>query len=194
MIKGINHVPSNTRYYAGIGSRSTPTKVQCLMTQFSSLLELDNFILRSGGAPGADSSFEAGTCNNEIYIPWHFYERRIMLYPIIPEAIEIAAKCHPAWLTLSEPVKLLMARNTMQVLGEDCHTPSEFVICWTKDGVTDGKKTTRITGGTGQAIRVATAYNVPVYNLNTKDLKQLFVTMGNELNIDSLKRGTEWPL
>lgn len=53
-----------------------------------------------------------------------------------------------------------------QVLGYDLKTPSDMVICWTKDG--------GASGGTGQALRIAKDYNIPIYNLyNTKDMREL---------------------
>ena len=55
----------------------------------------------------------------------------------------------------------LMARNCYQVLGKDLETPSEFIICWTKDG--------QATGGTGQALRIAKKNNIPVFNLYNPD-------------------------
>lgn len=51
----------------------------------------------------------------------------------------------------------LMRRNIYQVLGKDLNTPSEFVICWTKNG--------QLAGGTSFAMRVAYEWKVPVYNL-----------------------------
>jgi hypothetical protein len=47
------------------------------------------------------------------------------------------------------------------VLGHDLRSPSRFVVCWTADG--------RATGGTGQAIRIAEAYAVPVFNFGRTD-------------------------
>jgi SpoU rRNA methylase family enzyme len=43
------------------------------------------------------------------------------------------------------------------MLGENMDRPTDLVICWTKDGAA--------TGGTGQAIRMANHYGVPVLNL-----------------------------
>lgn len=60
------------------------------------------------------------------------------------------------------------ARNVLQILGQ--RTPftlkSKCVVCWTPDGA-DGSstETSILTGGTGQAIRIAKAYGVPVFNL-----------------------------
>jgi hypothetical protein len=53
--------------------------------------------------------------------------------------------------------KKLMARNMYQVLGQDLETPTSFIVCWTKDG--------KASGGTGQALRVAKKYNIPIFNL-----------------------------
>lgn len=41
--------------------------------------------------------------------------------------------------------------------------PAAFVLCWTPDGAE--RETTRDTGGTGQAIRIAVASGVPVVNM-----------------------------
>lgn len=46
--------------YAGIGSRNTPEPVLALMQRCATRLEVLGYTLRSGGANGADSSFEAG--------------------------------------------------------------------------------------------------------------------------------------
>jgi len=78
----------------------------------------------------------------------------------------IAAKYHPRWNTLKSTVKLLMARNTHQILGQDLRTLSNFVVCWTADG--------KNSGGTGQALRLAVACKIPIYNLHNKtDIERL---------------------
>lgn len=40
-----------------------------------------------------------------------------------------------------------------------------WLFCYTKDGVERGDNTTINTGGTGQAIRIASSLNIPVVNL-----------------------------
>ncbi len=49
------------------------------------------------------------------------------------------------------------ARNCHQVLGCDLRTPSDFIICWTKNG--------KGLGGTGQALRIAKEYNIPIFDI-----------------------------
>jgi predicted Rossmann fold nucleotide-binding protein DprA/Smf involved in DNA uptake len=47
-------------YFGGIGSRETPENVLKIMTQLGYSLAKKDFILRSGGANGADLAFENG--------------------------------------------------------------------------------------------------------------------------------------
>lgn len=81
------------------------------------------------------------------------------------EAIRIAAEHHPKWRRLRSFERELIARDTHQILGPFCDEPSLFVACWTPDGAERGEDTSEWTGGTGQAIRVASAFGVPVFNL-----------------------------
>lgn len=153
------------RYYTGIGSRSTPNNILHLMTSLAKILVSRQFTLRSGGAEGADIAFENGAKGiKEIYLPWkNFNFNTSPLFDISQQALDLAAKYHPAWNSLKLSHKKLMARNCYQVLGSNLNNPSKFVVCWTLDGVENN--TTSKTGGTGQAIRIANAYNIPVFNL-----------------------------
>jgi len=153
------------KYYAGIGARITPMNIQNQMTEIAEELAKMGYTLRSGGAEGADIAFENG-CNfgggkKEIYLPWKgFNNNDSILFQIPPYAFKIAELYHPRWSSLKPGAQKLMARNCMQLLGQDLKTPSDFIVCWTEGG--------QITGGTGQALRIAEAYKIPVYNLATK--------------------------
>jgi hypothetical protein len=126
------------------------------MTRIATKLRDAGFILRSGGAQGADSAFAAGAGKYaEIWRPEH----------CTPLAEEIAARYHPVWNRLTPYVKKLHGRNVFQVLGGNLATPSEFLVCWTPDGcVRHGARSIK-TGGTGTAISIASAYGVIVNNL-----------------------------
>ena len=58
-------------------------------------------------------------------------------------------------------------RNVAQVLGNDLKDHSRFVVCWTKGGLGQG--------GTGQAIRIARKFCVPVFDLGSDFDKVRFV-------------------
>ena len=85
---------------------------------------------------------------------------------IAKKAFEIAEQLHPYWKNLRQGARKLQARNSHQILGCDLETPSSFIICWTKNG--SGK------GGTGQAIRIANYYNIPVLDAGKwKDIEEV---------------------
>lgn len=144
------------KFYTGIGSRKTPESILNTMTEIAQYFENNNFILRSGGAIGADTAFELGSKNKEIFKPEQCND----------EALLLASKFHPKWNSLSDYVKKLHGRNAFQVLGINLNTPSKFVICWTPDGCISHKQRSIKTGGTGTAISIADYYKIPIYNLN----------------------------
>jgi len=157
--------------YAGIGSRKTPADVQDRLSEAARRLARKGYTLRSGGAAGADTAFEQGAGGmKEIFLPWTGFAGRESPYqPPSREAMDVAAAVHPAWQRLSDNAKLLMARNSYQVLGEDLRNPVDFVVCWTSDGAEFEEQRSSATGGTGQAIALASRWRIPVFNLARDD-------------------------
>ena len=186
------------KYYTGVGSRETPIPILSLMQQIATKLASEDYVLRSGGAEGADSAFEHGAkwqdvgCSvpeelKEIYLPWKgFGGSNSTLYTFTPEAVSIAKRIHPAWDKLKLGAKKLHTRNVYQVLGSDCKTPSDFLICWTPQG--------KDVGGTRTAIVLAREHNIPIWNLaNIRDesVLSLAVRLSNLRLGDTLvKAGT----
>ncbi len=158
-----------TIHYAGVGSRETPKHILSVMTNIAREFQDYGLVLRSGGADGADTAFAAGCLNKQIFVPWKGFNKHPMLFQIPMDAFKIAEDCHPSWQYLKPPVKNLMARNVMQVLGPALNNYSEFVICWTPDGCITSNGRSKQTGGTGQAISVADKFNIPVINLQRPD-------------------------
>jgi hypothetical protein len=166
---------SNTggRCYAGIGSRRTPAATLAIAEQIARALAARGWRLRSGHAPGADQAFEQGAAGDaDIFLPWPAFERatpvlgRAFSQPA-PAAFDLAREHHPNWPALRRGGRALHARNCHQILGWTLQDPASFVICWTPDGSLDGQG--RDTGGTGQALRLCVAHDVPVFNLARPD-------------------------
>jgi len=169
---------SQTKYYAGVGARKTPISICNKMVRIARTCEDRGYVLRSGGAEGADLAFEAGVTRNLKQI---FYAKDISDNSHL---MEIAALHHPNWeaCVRSGPyVMKLMARNVLQILGNNLKIPVSAVICWTPNGDSSG--------GTGQAIRIANAHDIPVFDLGksltedqrTKEWQRFINTMDNEL-------------
>lgn len=171
-MKIFDQIPLETgAAYAGIGAQVTPLDICQLMSRIAAALSIRGLVLRSGGADGADTAFAHGALlgpKSEIFTPWYGFNN---VKPGIPlrgspfeaPAMALAERHHPYWDKLSHGARLLQARNCQQVLGRDLQSPSAFVLCWTADGT--------IRGGTGQAMRVANAMGVPVFNLFFADVR-----------------------
>lgn len=154
-------IDNGLKYYAGIGSRETPTNIQLLMYDIADFMGRKKFILRSGGAKGADESFEKGAKDHghpfEIFRP----------EDATPEAIEIASNCHPNWKACDEFARKAHGRNALILFGDTLRIPVNMIICWTPRGET--------VGGTGQSIRMAKDYLIRVINLYDKVNQDYFI-------------------
>lgn len=155
-----------TNFYAGVGARKTPKAILHIMNAIGKKLAEEGWTLRSGGAAGADQAFaygaQTGGGQMEIFRPGSSNWDEQLHTPSV-------RKYHPAPDRLSPYVTKLMARNSAQVLGGYRESPrSTFLMCWADyterhfDAVLDMKD---CAGGTGQAVRIAYAEKVPVYNL-----------------------------
>lgn len=184
--------------YTGIGSRSTPIVVLNLMTEIGSYFGKHGVTLRSGGAIGADSAFEAG-CDfaggpKEIFFPSREFNNRSALSQtnlyymggpgvntelamICAERVWNKRSLPVQWNKLKEYTKLLMARNCFQVLGAQLSNPTKLIICWTEDG--------EASGGTGQAISMAhqinmnkkLSYVIPILNLQKESHREVITNV-----------------
>jgi len=153
-------------FYAGIGSRETPQPIRQRIHFFADRLNALGYVLRSGGADGADDFFEERANRFEIYLPWKGFndrprqdisEQKRYFQEPTSQAFEIASKNIQRFSSRKRGVQLLLARNMHQVLGFDLKTPVNFVICWTPEA--------KVQGGTAYAIRLAKSLNIPVFNL-----------------------------
>jgi hypothetical protein len=137
-----------SQYYAGIGSRSTPPDVGRYLSASCAFLAHSGFILRSGGAVGADSYCQQGAGNGcQIFLS----------ADATSAAIELASAHHPCWYNCNIYARQFHGRNAMILLGADLATPVDFVLCWTPSG--------RLVGGTAMGIRIARRLEIPVYNI-----------------------------
>lgn len=149
---------------AGIGSRETPTDVLDVLRFAGSALAAQGHRGSSGGARGADSAFEDGfrSVNPALL-------RSYTVNDASPAALALAARYHPAWDRCSDYARLLHARNGPIVLGETLCDPVDAILCWTPGG--------RVTGGTGQALRIAEDWRIPVFNLAVRSIDDLWAWM-----------------
>lgn len=171
--------------YTGIGSRETPEPILELMFDLGFKLSTMGWVLRSGGAEGADAAFEEGARYSrhylypgfmEIYIPWptfnglvedqdHIQVRDVYTIRQAEQKLETFKKVHQ----LSDPVRKLHVRNVFQVLGHDLNTPTKMVLFWARP---NHKYPRNVMGGTNTAIRIAKQHNIPTFNLYDDEVRQ----------------------
>lgn len=176
----------------GIGARDCPIYYGEILSRIGLYLSTKYVVtLRSGRAKGSDKIFEDAfhTTNSdfELYSPFQYKiritdtenelkEREERIYRYNKDkwslAISIAEKHHPLFNRLNSNTKRLLTRTTFQILGPSLNNKSDLVICYTKDGVEHGSLTTKDTGGTGTAIRLAETYGVPVFNIGNDKRKE----------------------
>jgi hypothetical protein len=150
--------------YAGIGSRAIPPEELPFIQYLADALRRDGYVLRSGHATGVDQAFEAGAgAAAEVYLPWPKYEQGVAMSagyvkgePSGAALIE-SSNHHPEWEACNKATRMLHARNAHIILGRHLDTPVKFVICWTPNAAA--------IGGTAQAIRIARAHGITVFNL-----------------------------
>ena len=172
---------SNKKYYSGVGARATPNNILDIINRLSFVLAQKGYVLRSGGAEGADKAFEAGCDaaqgNKKIYIPWSGFNGYVPDGASVltldqgnrDRAVGIIKDVHPAFNRLSRGALALHARNVYQVLGIYLDSPSQFLVCYAptdRDGIP--------TGGTRTAWVVARMFDIPCFNLsNDRDYERI---------------------
>lgn len=158
---------SSPQKFAGIGGRDTPISVCNRMIELGMQYAERGWILRSGGARGADSAFELGYKDHphlkEIFLPYQLYEgNKSPLYERPPqEAYDMIDLMWSDVKYRTDHVRTMFARNCQQILGANLDDPSDLVICWTRGG--------KVVGGTGKSIQIAKMFGIPVINLYNEE-------------------------
>ena len=173
----LNAVPNwspGSIYYAGVGSEETPQEVLDNMTALASELEKEGYVLRSGGAVGADQAFSKGVSNIKNKKIYFDSDIEHDVYGTAKQADKILEETHPKIDKIKKGTRSrnLLARDGYQVFGERFDSPAAFIICWTNDGATSYEQTSATTGGTGQAIRLGSRKGIPVINMADPNWRQ----------------------
>ena len=169
------------RIYAGIGSRETPPDILEMMRNAAIQLSHRNWYLRSGFAGGADTAFYEGASavsdKYVNYLPWDGFNGAPKNHPnfVVPaiddEWMKLAESFHPNWAACTWGARNMHCRNLAQILGLDLNTPADMVVCWTPGA--------RGSGGTGQALRIAKHYNIPIFDLGRTENMQALTAFVN---------------
>lgn len=158
--------------YAGIGPRNTPLDVCEQLVHVARQMDQQGWIVRSGHAQGADQAWACGhgPANREIYLPWHSFNHEgelpegFQVSPVTPQLEAVARVAHPGWSNLRQGGQKLMMRNVSIILGHELDDPVKFVAYWAPQR--------KVQGGTGNAVRLASLYGIPGFNIAYEDDQQ----------------------
>lgn len=165
--------------YAGVGSRNITQPVRECINYISQQLDQKGYHLRSGGAMGSDAAFELKSTNFNIFTPlqgdhcyrWFANKAHNKTSDGVAKynyemAAEIAALYHPVWDKLTNYPQRLLTRNAAIILGQELDDPVDFVLHAARLNE-NGEPT----GGTSHTLRIAEAYNVPIYGIDVTQCK-----------------------
>ena len=149
--------------YAGIGHRDSPDIILELMRHISVRLLREGFLMRSGGARGADRAFAALLPPDRKEVFGWLDARGWALEYAGTHCMPVDRKNFHLWKPYARG---LIGRNMMQVLGENGDDPVDMVICYARSFTYEKAEDS---GGTGYAVRCAILNQIPVFNLYSDD-------------------------
>lgn len=158
--------------YAGIGPRQTPQHILEMMVSVAIQLDEQGWMVRSGHARGADQAWAIAHRPQlrEIWLPWNRFNnasedgRMMHVCPSTPAIEAVAKLAHPGWANLTDGSRRLMMRNVAIILGPQLDEPVKFVAYWSPSRKAEG--------GTGNAVRLASMYGIPSFNIGLEEDQQ----------------------
>ncbi len=175
------------KYYAGIGSRKLPEAAEKLCIEYAYKLGVLGYVLRSGGADGADDAFETTCIYNgseaDIFLPRAGFngitdERVAAVNYILPDSDQMITSRQimketgiiPWWDRMDQSSKEFHSRNVNQVMGRyDSDEPVVDLVVYYAPHENGQPK-----GGTRTAVMLAKTLDKPVFNLMfEEDIKRL---------------------
>lgn len=166
---------TNPISYVGAGMSTAPKEILYLIEDAAQMLASEGVHLRTGCGQGPCEAFVRGAKDPSLYsvfIPGLVFGNLNTKNPSIygpytegfidfEHATNYARKFHPSWPGLAGTVQRMMAMVSYQVLGPQLIDRPLFVLCWTPNGI----------GGdtTGQVIRLAQAFSIPIFDLGVMD-------------------------
>ena len=179
---------AETIYYAGIGSSDReegtppPDNIRQIAAELGAIYALRGHILRSGGASGMDSAFEAYVqpSQKQIFRPRIDPKNRLNngiafdrhnAYPVLDSKLwvraeELVRPYAPHFDGRTPYVQDLFRRNMFQIFGPDLQTPVSFVVYWAPE--TNGV----VQGGTRLAVYAARDAGIPTENLYIDSVRE----------------------
>jgi len=145
--------------YACIGNRTLLPGAEEIIRKRMEIINAEESLIRTGGAPGADSLFEKYAKNCIVYLPWAGFNHKEGIacdkLPVYQTAKAMLNDMLPRFEYMSAGSKKLYVRNLHILLGIGLDTPVDLVIAYNN----------QTTGGTVVTIEMARALGIKVEEL-----------------------------
>ncbi len=152
---------------------NTPNEIVDKIVSIIKQLDKFGFTMRNGGRDGAEDIFERATTRKEIHLPWKGFMNKESKYSFTPDAAKVlASRFHPGFDGLKQSIQTFLATDVKMVMGKGLTSPALFLITWSADGAQTLQEKSAKTGNAGQAIAVACALNIPIFNFGRPDAEQ----------------------
>lgn len=174
--------------YAGIGSRTITPRETAIIKKVAFELSKKDFILFSGNAVGSDIAFQIGSQGKcVLFLPKQNYNNHqynvnnsLDHYDLGDSELgKKAISLHPNKNSLGKYDIQYMCRNYHQVAGYAKYPPASLVICCATYTIVENKM--QVSGGTGQAVRIANSKNIPIINIRDPDWLPKLKTLVKEI-------------
>jgi len=153
--------------YAVVSNNDTPQPILDRFIEIAKRLDALGYTARVGGNnSGVDQLVEDTVSKKEVILPWRgFNDKESKLTFTLERAKAVAKQFHPVYESMSDGVKMFLARNARLVMGDKMVNPALFVLCWTEDGVETYRERNSRSGNAGHPIAIASAAGIQVFNL-----------------------------
>jgi hypothetical protein len=161
------------RPYAATGNKEMPESFKPLIQRIGRNLEKAGYMLRTGGMEGLEDVIEKSATKLELHLPFKDFDGKNSKFTYTSDFVKgIAKMFHTSFDTLKPVVQTFLAKNVRLVLGKDGKSPALFLVVWTEDGAETAAEKTFKTGNSGNAIAIANAIKIPVFNLVRPDAER----------------------
>jgi hypothetical protein len=159
--------------YAATGNKDMPESFKPMIQRIGRNLQEAGLILRTGGMEGLEDVIEKSATKLEVHLPFKDFDGKQSKFTYTSDFVKgIAKMFHTSFDTLKPVVQTFLAKNVRLVLGKDGKSPALFLLVWTEDGAETTAEKTFKTGNSGNAIEIANAIKIPVFNLARPDAEQ----------------------
>jgi hypothetical protein len=163
--------------YAATGNKEMPESFKPQVQRIGRNLEKAGYILRTGGMEGLEDVIEKSVTKLELHLPFKDFDGKQSKFTYTSDFVKGVAKMfHTSFDTLKPVVQTFLAKNVRLVLGKEGKSPAMFLIVWTEDGTEKAIEKTFKTGNSGNAIAIADAIGIPVFNLVRPDAEHRLYT------------------